>query len=98
MTDLIPVAQPGERLIVVHVDVDGEDTRRLQVVGSQPPVFRRIDIDKCPALLVDGFLTELMWLPEAGGALVSISSKSRAVRFGDLRPGTEIEVLSYAKQ
>jgi hypothetical protein len=79
------------------VDIDGEGKRRLKVIGSQPPAFRKIDVDKDPTLSVNGFITELMWLPEAGGAFVSMPGRTQVVRFDDLEFGTEVEVLLYAK-
>jgi hypothetical protein len=97
MREQIPIAQPGERLMVVCVEEDEFEKKLLQVVGSRPPAFRKIDVDREPNLRINGYPTQLMWLPEAGGALVAVQDREEAIGFQTLRPGTEVELVSYSK-
>lgn len=97
MPEHIPIAQPGDRLVVVRIEIHDQERQRLKLIGSGPTVYRRIDVDRGPVLLIDGFQTQLMWLPEAGGAFVSIWGQHEIVQFQALGPGTEIEMVSYQR-
>lgn len=90
-------AQPGDKLILVSVEDDKSGRKvRLQIVGSEPPDYRTINVDREPTLRINGFETTLEWMPDAGGCFVSTQNKA-FVHFSELPVGTEIEVLSYVK-
>jgi len=97
MLDRIPFAQPGDQLVVFFRRFDEELEQRLRLVDSDPPVFRRIAVDREPMLSVNGYVTPVLWVPEAGGLYVCLGDQEYAVPFGYLKDGTELSVVSYAR-
>lgn len=89
----IPTAEAGEK--VVFVDVPGVG-KRLQVIGSEPAVYRRIDIDRGPTLRInDGPEMSPTWLLEANDFMVRIPGERDAFYFDKVPYGTRVEVVGY---
>ena len=85
--DTSPLAEVGSVLTVVEVN----GRRRLQIVPSEPPAYRRIT--RGVGMLINGRFSSLVWLPVGGGPMVQLKSE-HPTPFADIPLGSRIEILA----